>query len=126
MRDDEVKRLADCVRDCSFHLHSFLKWGHLEKVYENGLAHRLEKAGVAVERQFRIPVLDLDGTVLGDYIADLIVQREMILEIKACESLLPIHTTQVLGYGGGGRDLIDWVLGSVNGAVGIVNTSAWL
>ena len=98
MRDDEVKRLADCVRDCSFHLHSFLKWGHLEKVYENGLAHRLEKAGVAVERQFRIPVLDLDGTVLGDYIADLIVQREMILEIKACESLLPIHTTQVLGY----------------------------
>ena len=87
MRDDEVKRLADCVRDCSFHLHSFLKWGHLEKVYENGLAHRLEKAGVAVERQFRIPVLDLDGTVLGDYIADLIVQREMILEI-----------TQVPGY----------------------------
>jgi hypothetical protein len=52
MTDDEAKRLADCIRDCSFHLHSFLKWGHLEKVYENGLAHRLEKAGAAVERQF--------------------------------------------------------------------------
>ena len=98
MTDDEAKRLADCIRDCSFHLHSFLKWGHLEKVYENGLAHRLEKAGIEVERQFRIPVLDLDGTVLGDYIADLIVERAMILEIKACDLLVPIHTAQVLGY----------------------------
>lgn len=62
------------------------------------MAHRLEKAGLEVERQFRIPVLDLDGTVLGDYIADLIVERAMILEIKACDSLAPIHTAQVLGY----------------------------
>ena len=98
MTDDEAMRLADCVRDCSFQLHAFLKWGHLEKVYENGLAHRLEKAGVTVERQLRIPVLDEDGTTLGDYIADLMLEKEMILEIKACESLAPIHTAQVLGY----------------------------
>jgi len=98
MTDAEAKQLADCVRDCSFQLHSFLKWGHLEKVYENGLAHRLQKAGVTVERQLRIPVLDEDGTTLGDYIADLMLEQEMILEIKACESLVPVHTAQVLGY----------------------------
>lgn len=98
MTDEEAKQLADRVRHCSLLLHSFLKWGHLEKVYEKGLAHRLEKDGVAVERQFRIPVLDEDGTALGDYVADLLVERGMILEIKACESLSPIHTAQVLGY----------------------------
>jgi GxxExxY protein len=98
MTDEEAKQLADRVRHYSLLLHSFLKWGHLEKVYENGLAHRLEKDGVAVERQFRIPVLDEDGTALGDYVAGLLVERGMILEIKACESLSPIHTAQVLGY----------------------------
>ena len=79
-------------------LHSFLKWGHLEKVYENGLAHRLESIGVSVEHQFRIPVKDEDGTVLGDYVADLLVEQGMIIEIKACESLASIHTAQILGY----------------------------
>lgn len=76
----------------------FLKWGHLEKVYENGLAHRLEKIGISIKRQFRIPVKDEDGTILGEYIADLLVEHGLILEIKACESLTSIHTAQVLGY----------------------------
>jgi GxxExxY protein len=98
MTDEEGKRLADCVRRCALQLHSFLKWGHLEKVYENGLAHRLEKEGLSVERQFRIPVRDEDGTELGDYIADLLIDRGMILEIKACDSLSAIHTAQILGY----------------------------
>jgi GxxExxY protein len=98
MTDEEARRLADCVRNCSLQMHSFLKWGHLEKVYENGLAHRLEKIGISVERQFRIPVKDEDGTILGDYIADLLMERGLILEIKACESLTSIHTAQVLGY----------------------------
>lgn len=98
MTDEEARRLADCVRNCSLQMHSFLKWGHLEKVYENGLVHRLEKIGISVERQYRIPVKDLDGTILGDYIADLLVERGLILEIKACESLASIHTAQVLGY----------------------------
>ena len=98
MTDEDAKRLADKVRNCSLQLHSFLNWGHLEKVYENGLAHRLEKAGIAVEHQFRIPVLDEDGTALGDYIADLLLERGMILEIKACETLTAIHTAQILGY----------------------------
>lgn len=98
MNEEEAKRLADRVRDCSLELHSFLKSGHLEKVYENGLAHRLEKAGIAIERQIRIPVRDEDGTILGDYIGDLLVERGMILEIKACESLSAIHTAQLLGY----------------------------
>ena len=41
---------------------------------------------------------DEDGTILGDYIADLLVNDSMILEIKACESLTGVHVAQILGY----------------------------
>jgi GxxExxY protein len=98
MTDAEAKELADVVRQASLQLHFFLKWGHLEKVYENGLAHRLSQIGVSLEQQVRISVKDEDGTVLGDYIADIVVGGKIILEIKACETLEGIHTAQVLGY----------------------------
>ncbi len=98
MIDVEAKELADIIRQASLQLHTFLKWGHLERVYENGLAHRLSKKGIRVEQQVRIPVRDEDGVVLGDYVADIVVGGKMILEIKACESLEDVHTAQVLGY----------------------------
>ena len=98
MTDAEAKKLADLVRASSSQLHTFLKWGYLEKVYENGLAHRLSKKGIRVEQQVRISVKDEDGMVLGDYVADMVAEGKMIIEIKACESLKDIHTAQVLGY----------------------------
>jgi GxxExxY protein len=98
MTEAEAKALADVVRQTALQLHTYLKWGHLEKVYENGLAHRLSKKGIRIEQQIRIPVKDEDGTILGDYIADIVVNGDMILEIKACESLEDIHIAQVLGY----------------------------
>lgn len=47
----------------------------LEKVYENGLAHRLGKKGIRAEQQMPITVRDVDGTVLGDYFADLLIRQ---------------------------------------------------
>jgi GxxExxY protein len=98
MTDTEAKVLADVVRQTSLQLHTFLKWGHLEKVYENGLVNRLSKKGIQVEQQHPISVKDEDGTIIGDYIADLLVAGEMILEIKASDSLSDAHVAQILGY----------------------------
>ena len=98
MTDEDARSMADQIRRASLELHSFLKWGHLEKVYENGLANRLSKSGLQVKQQYRIPVRDDDGTILGDYIADVLVNDSMILEIKACESLTGVHVAQILGY----------------------------
>ena len=75
-----------------------MRHGHLEKVYENGLANRLRKAGVQVKQQHPLQVLDEDGTVLGDYFADLLVAGELIVELKACKALADEHTAQLLGY----------------------------
>jgi len=61
----EVFALCDQIRETSFALHKFLRHGHLEKVYENGLAHRLRKVGLSVEQQYPLSVRDEDDTVLG-------------------------------------------------------------
>jgi GxxExxY protein len=94
----DIFKLCDQVRETSFALQRYLRHGHLEKVYENGLAHRLRKAGVLVAQQHALQVLDEDGTVLGDYFADLLVQGELIVELKACKTLTDEHVAQLLGY----------------------------
>jgi GxxExxY protein len=95
---ESVFDLCDRIREISFALHSHLRHGHLEKVYENGLAHRLRKAGLTVDQQYPLKVLDEDGTVLGDYYADLFVERMLLVELKACKALADEHTAQLLGY----------------------------
>jgi len=94
----EIFALCDQIRETSFSLHRYLRQGHLEKVYENGLAHRLRKAGLNVEQQHPIKVFDEDRTVLGDYFADLLVEKELIVELKACKALASEHIAQLLGY----------------------------
>jgi GxxExxY protein len=99
----EIFQLCDQIRETAFALHRYLRHGHLEKVYENGLANRLRKAGIQVKQQHALQVLDQDGTVLGDYYADLFVASELIVELKACKALADEHTAQLLGYLRGSR-----------------------
>ena len=96
--EKEIFQLCDQIREAAFALHRHLRHGHLEKVYENGLAHRLRKAGVRVEQQYPLQVLDEDGTILGDYLADLLVEGEVIVELKACKAIADEHVAQLLGY----------------------------
>ena len=99
MRDEtKIKALCDRVRESAFALHAYLRQGHLEKVYENGLANRLSKAGVKVEQQKPLQVTDEDGTVLGEYFADLFVEDCLIVELKASKALADEHIAQTLGY----------------------------
>ena len=98
MTTNEVFALCDRVRETSFELHCFLRHGHLEKVYENGLANRLRKSGLIVHQQHPLQVWDEDGSVLGEYYADLLVQDCVIVELKACKSLADEHVAQLLGY----------------------------
>jgi GxxExxY protein len=98
IKGKDILELCNEVRQVAFDLHVYLRHGHREKVYENGLAHRLRKAGLGIEQQHPLKVLDEDGTVLGDYYADLFVEGRLIIELKACKALAAEHTAQVLGY----------------------------
>ena len=70
----------------------------MEKVYENALAHRLRKAALDVRQQHPIKVYDEDGTLIGDYLADLLVEGVLIVELKTAKALAPEHEAQILGY----------------------------
>src|SRR5262245_36126334 len=89
-RQEFFKR-CDVIRETAFSLHRWLRHGHLEKVYENGLAHRLRKAGLKVETQVMLKVYDEDGSELGEFFADLIVEGCLVVELKACEGLGDDH-----------------------------------
>lgn len=91
-------KLCDVIRETGFAIHKYHRHGHLEKVYENALAHRLAKQGVRVRQQLPLTVYDEDGTVIGEYLADLFVDDRLIVEIKACKGLADEHVAQLLGY----------------------------
>ncbi|MFH0954098.1 MAG: GxxExxY protein [Verrucomicrobiota bacterium] len=93
-----VFELCDRIRETSLPLHRYLRHGHLEKVYENGLAHRLRKVGLLVQQQHPLEVCDEDGATLGSYFADLFVSDFLIVEVKACRRLAEEHVAQLLGY----------------------------
>ena len=98
MQKQDIKQLCDVIREVSFEIHCYLRHGHLEKIYENALAHRLEKKGIKVEQQYPLSVYDEDGTLLGDFHADLFVDDRLIVEVKACKTLANEHIAQLLGY----------------------------
>lgn len=95
---DAIFQLCDQVRETSFALHHHLRHGHVEKVYENGLANRLRKQGLIVRQQYPLSVYDEDGTILGEFFADLLVNDELVVELKACRALADEHVSQLLGY----------------------------
>jgi GxxExxY protein len=98
MKSDPINVLCDLVRETSFAIHRYHRHGHLEKVYENALAHRLRKQGVLVEQQHPLRVFDEDGTPLGDYAADLFVEGRLMVELKAVRAIAVEHVAQLLGY----------------------------
>jgi GxxExxY protein len=91
-------QLCDVVRETAFAIHRFHGPGHLEKIYENALVHRLRKLGLKVEQQVPLQVFDEDGTLLGDLAADVLVEGVLLLELKAVSHVLPEHVAQFLGY----------------------------
>jgi GxxExxY protein len=98
MDESDVLALCDRIREISFALHGYLRHGHLEKVYENGLAHRLKKDGISFEQQYPLKVSDEDDAILGEYYADFLIEGFLVVELKACRALVDEHTAQLLGY----------------------------
>jgi GxxExxY protein len=91
-------QLTDYIRETSYAIHQYLGPGHLEKVYENALVHRLRKLGLNVEQQKPLLVSDEDGTLLGSYLADLVVEGQLLVEVKAAKTIGDEHIAQLLGY----------------------------
>jgi GxxExxY protein len=94
----DIEHLAKVVVDGAYKVHSSLGPGLLESVYETCLAHELRKRGIAIETQVAIPVV-YDGIRLEAGLrVDLLIDRKLILEIKAVEEMNRLYKAQVLTY----------------------------
>lgn len=95
--DFPFKPLTEEIIGAAFEVHSHLGNGFLEKVYENAMVRELVDRGLTIAIQHPIPV-SYKGSLVGSYFADILVENSVICEIKAIETLLPIHETQLLHY----------------------------
>jgi GxxExxY protein len=90
--------VARQIVDAAYRVHTSLGPGLLESVYEAALAYELEKRGLRITRQQAIPVIYETVHILTGFHADLVVEDKVIVEIKALESIAPVHKKQLLTY----------------------------
>jgi len=95
--EHRLNEITEIIIKCVYRVANTLGNGFLEKVYENALAHDLRKTGFLVEQQKGIQVR-YDGVVVGDYMADILVQNTVLVELKAVKTLDNIHVAQCLNY----------------------------
>jgi GxxExxY protein len=85
------------IINCAYKVHRELGFGFLESVYQNALAIELIKAGLQVEKEKKIQV-NYDGQVIGDFVADILVDEKVILELKSVKEIHPAHEAQLINY----------------------------
>jgi len=91
------KELSYAIVGAAMEVHRILGPGFLESVYQAALAHEFTLRGIPFEQFRRLPVM-YKGILVGDYIADFVVNNQIIVEIKAVSSLNDAHEAQALNY----------------------------
>jgi GxxExxY protein len=93
----DLNKITYEIRGAVFEVNRVLGSGFLEKIYENALLIEIRKRGLGAESQVPINVRYKDH-VVGEYIADIVVEDRVIVELKAVESLEKLHEAQLLNY----------------------------
>ena len=95
--DRRYDLITEKIIGCAYKVGSKLGCGFLEKCYENALAYELRRAGLRVQQQMAIKVW-YDDVVVGEYVADLIGEDVVLVELKAIQGLDTIHSAQCINY----------------------------
>ena len=94
---DRLNEVTKRIIGCAYAVSNGLGAGFLEKVYENALAHEIRKSGLHAQQQQPIKVV-YDGIVVGDYLADIVVEDSVIVELKAVKAFDDVHFAQCINY----------------------------
>lgn len=94
----ELNKISETIIGCAIKVHKTLGPGLLESTYEVCLIHELKKVGLNVQSQVVLPVIYDEVKLDAGYRIDLLVENAVIVELKAIDSLLPIHEAQVISY----------------------------
>jgi GxxExxY protein len=98
MDKSEFNRLSQQILDASIFVHKEMGPGLLESVYEICLAKELSIRNIKNSRQVFLPLYYRGEELMKDFRIDILVEEEIILEIKAVDVLLPVHEAQVISY----------------------------
>ena len=93
----DTKELVNTIAECAKKVRSALTPGFEEKVYKNAMFIELRDSGISVETEIPFKVY-YKNQIVGDYRADMIAERQVIIELKAVNALLPIHEVQLVNY----------------------------
>ena len=93
-----LNRLSGIILDASIAVHKEMGPGLLETVYQHCLIEELNKRDVLVKVSVTTPLFYKGIALNKDYVIDLLVENEIILELKAVEQLLPVHEAQIISY----------------------------
>ena len=93
----DINDITYAINGAVFEVNRILGSGFLEKVYENALLVELKRRGIKAESQVPIKVLYKEK-VVGEYIADLLVEDKVIVELKTVENIDKVHEAQLLNY----------------------------
>jgi len=97
LADGRHTKLTETVIGAAYTVHNTLGYGFAEKVYENALCAELEILGLASVQQVPIEV-SYKGRIVGQYVADIMVDRKLIVEVKAVRELAKEHEVQLVNY----------------------------
>jgi GxxExxY protein len=97
-KSEKFDPLSGRVIQCALAVHRSLGPGLLESVYEQCLAHELSLAGIHTERQRAVPLNYKDLRIECGYRLDLLVDDQLVVELKTVDQLLPVHEAQILTY----------------------------
>ena len=93
----EIKELCNVIVECAKEVRSRLTPGYEEKIYKNAMFIELRERGITVETEVPFTV-NYKNHLIGEYRADMIVDRRVIIELKAVNALAPIHSIQLVNY----------------------------
>ncbi len=91
------QELTEKILGAAFKVQNTLGCGFLEKVYENAMVVELSREGLSLQQQKLLQV-KYEGVIVGDYLADFVVEDRVIVECKAVGQLDPVHEAQLLNY----------------------------
>jgi GxxExxY protein len=92
-----LNELSQAIIGCAYKVSNALGAGFVEKVYENALALEIRKADLNLSQQQAIPV-KYEGTIVGDFFYDLLVEGMVLVELKAAKAIDDAHIAQCLNY----------------------------
>ena len=94
----ELERIGAKIVDAAYNVHKELGPGLLESVYEYCLIEELKSRNLTVNSQIKLPVIYKGKQLDKEFIMDILVENEKIIELKAVEIILPVHEVQLLTY----------------------------